>query len=272
MPLWARRTRLFHEGNRPRAARGRSRSCRAQPQGPVDACWTPGLELAATLTREDPRDALLSRAGVPVLKDLPPGARVGTSSLRRRAFLSRARPDLKLLELRGNVPTRVERLKNGDYDAIVLAAAGLRRLGLQDAYHRVTCRRMTSRRPCHRASLVLRAAAAMPRRSRWLRPLDDRGGAPRHDGRAGAAATAGGWLPGAARRARHVDRRHAASCTPPCARWTAPILTARGEIEPSRRGDAVTSGSASPRSCSPKGRAASSIAHERSRTLRWPAP
>jgi hydroxymethylbilane synthase len=89
-----------------------------------------GIELVAALEREDPRDALLTRSGVS-LAELPPGARVGTSSLRRRAFLTRARPDLVLLELRGNVPTRIEKLNNGDYDAIVLAAAGLRRLGLQ---------------------------------------------------------------------------------------------------------------------------------------------
>jgi len=89
----------------------------------------PGIELAATLEREDPRDALISHAGVR-LRDLPSGARIGTSSLRRRAFLARARPDVVLLELRGNVPTRIDRLKRGDYDAILLAAAGLRRLGL----------------------------------------------------------------------------------------------------------------------------------------------
>src|SRR3569833_1468913 len=77
----------------------------------------PGLELAATQTREDPRDALLGREGL-TLAQLPAGARVGTSSLRRRAFLSRIRPVLRLLELRGNVPTRVERLKKVDYDAI----------------------------------------------------------------------------------------------------------------------------------------------------------
>lgn len=89
-----------------------------------------GIDLAAALAREDPRDALLSRTGAR-LAELPQGARVGTSSLRRRAFVARARPDVQLLELRGNVPTRIERLRNGDYDAIVLAAAGLRRLGLQ---------------------------------------------------------------------------------------------------------------------------------------------
>src|SRR5690242_7018145 len=63
-----------------------------------------GIELAATLVREDPRDAVISRAGARLM-DLPPRARVGTSSLRRRAFISRLRPDIELLELRGNVPT-----------------------------------------------------------------------------------------------------------------------------------------------------------------------
>jgi hydroxymethylbilane synthase len=89
-----------------------------------------GIDLAAALVREDPRDAVLSRPGTRLV-DLPRGARVGTSSLRRRAFIARARPDVELLELRGNVPTRIERLKNGDYDAIILAAAGVRRLGLE---------------------------------------------------------------------------------------------------------------------------------------------
>jgi hydroxymethylbilane synthase len=89
-----------------------------------------GLALAATLPRADPRDALLSARGTP-LGELPRGARIGTSSLRRRALLARARPDAVLLELRGNVPTRIEKLKRGDYDAIVLAAAGLARLGLE---------------------------------------------------------------------------------------------------------------------------------------------
>jgi hydroxymethylbilane synthase len=88
-----------------------------------------GLVLAALLPRADPRDALVSRSGA-TLAQLPAGARVGTSSLRRRAFLARLRPDAVPLELRGNVPTRIERLQRGDYDAIVLAAAGLARLDL----------------------------------------------------------------------------------------------------------------------------------------------
>jgi hydroxymethylbilane synthase len=89
-----------------------------------------GLTLAATLRRADPRDALVSRSGA-ALRQLPPGVRLGTSSLRRRAFLARARADAQLLELRGNVPTRIERLQRGDFDAIVVAAAGLERLDLQ---------------------------------------------------------------------------------------------------------------------------------------------
>jgi hydroxymethylbilane synthase len=88
-----------------------------------------GLVLAALLPRADPRDALVSRSGA-ALAQLAPGARIGTSSLRRRAFLARLRPDAVPLELRGNVPTRIERLQRGEYDAIVLAAAGLARLDL----------------------------------------------------------------------------------------------------------------------------------------------
>jgi hydroxymethylbilane synthase len=91
----------------------------------------PGLALGAVLEREDPRDALLSFDGGS-LEDLPVGARVGTSSLRRRAILARWRPDLELAELRGNVPTRVGKLDGGEFHAIILAAAGVKRLGMQD--------------------------------------------------------------------------------------------------------------------------------------------
>ena len=91
----------------------------------------PGLALGAVLEREDPRDALIA-TGTQSLEDLPSGARIGTSSLRRRALLARWRPDLELLELRGNVPTRIRKLDEGGYDAIVLAAAGVKRLGISD--------------------------------------------------------------------------------------------------------------------------------------------
>jgi hydroxymethylbilane synthase len=89
----------------------------------------PGLALAAVLEREDPRDVWLAKSGAG-FDALPAGARVGTSSLRRRALVARWRPELQLVDLRGNVPTRVRRLQEGRYDAIVLAAAGVKRLGL----------------------------------------------------------------------------------------------------------------------------------------------
>jgi hydroxymethylbilane synthase len=95
-----------------------------------------GLAIAAVLERADARDALLtvSAAG---LDDLPRGARLGTSSLRRQAQLLAARPDLVIETLRGNVDTRLRRLDAGDMDAIVLACAGLIRLGLDS---RITAR------------------------------------------------------------------------------------------------------------------------------------
>jgi hydroxymethylbilane synthase len=89
-----------------------------------------GLELCAMLERADPRDALLS-AG-PGLDELPPGATVGTTSLRRQAQLRAVRPDLELADLRGNVDTRIRRLREGRFDAILLAMAGLVRLGRAD--------------------------------------------------------------------------------------------------------------------------------------------
>jgi hydroxymethylbilane synthase len=88
----------------------------------------PGFELAAITRREDPRDVLLSKS-YGGLSHLPQGARVGTSSLRRQAQLRALRPDLEIHPLRGNVDTRLRKLEAGEYDAIILAAAGLRRLG-----------------------------------------------------------------------------------------------------------------------------------------------
>lgn len=90
-----------------------------------------GFALAAILERADPADAFVSDAYAS-LDALPQGARVGTSSLRRQAQLRARRPDLALLDLRGNVNTRLAKLDAGDYDAIVLACAGLQRLGFQD--------------------------------------------------------------------------------------------------------------------------------------------
>jgi len=94
----------------------------------------PGLLLAAILERADPRDALVSRQGTGGLAALPTGARVGTSSLRRRAQLLAARPDLQVADLRGNVDTRLHKLYAGEYEAIILAVAGLARLGHDEAF------------------------------------------------------------------------------------------------------------------------------------------
>ena len=90
-----------------------------------------GLGLAAVLPREDPRDVLISNE-YSSIEALPQGARVGTSSLRRQCQLRRIRPDLEVLDLRGNVNTRLAKLDKGDYDAILLAAAGVKRMGWQE--------------------------------------------------------------------------------------------------------------------------------------------
>ncbi|HEX8556881.1 MAG TPA: hydroxymethylbilane synthase [Pyrinomonadaceae bacterium] len=93
-----------------------------------------GLSITATPEREDPRDALVLRAGAvsegASLANLARGAVVGTSSLRRIAQLRRLRPDVQVKDLRGNVDTRLRKLDSGEYDALILASAGLRRLGL----------------------------------------------------------------------------------------------------------------------------------------------
>ena len=171
VPLWALRGRAFFTKEIDRALLAGEVDLAVHSLKDLSTVLESGLELAATLTREDPRDALLSRTGAN-LEDLPRGARVGTSSLRRRAFLSRIRPDLVLLELRGNVPTRIERMKKGDYDAIILAAAGVRRLGLQEHISELL--------PSEDfPSAVSQGVIGVACRSddaetmRWLRPLDD---------------------------------------------------------------------------------------------------
>ena len=94
----------------------------------VPVAFPEGLGLAAILPREDPRDALISNE-YSSIDGLPQGARVGTSSLRRQCQLRHLRPDLQVLDLRGNVNTRLAKLDSGDYDAILLAAAGVKRMG-----------------------------------------------------------------------------------------------------------------------------------------------
>src|SRR6201996_3895797 len=89
-----------------------------------------GLAIVAVPAREDPADAWIGAGGS--LEDAPEGARVGTVSLRRKAQALAWRPDLRIIDLNGNVDTRLRKLAEGDYDAIILAAAGLRRLGRED--------------------------------------------------------------------------------------------------------------------------------------------
>ena len=90
-----------------------------------------GLHLAVICEREDPRDAFVSN-NFKSLEELPQGARLGTSSLRRQSQIAALRPDLKIIDLRGNVNTRLKKLDDGEYDAIILAAAGLKRLEFDD--------------------------------------------------------------------------------------------------------------------------------------------
>ena len=172
VPLWAVRGRAFFTKELDRALLEAKIDIAVHSLKDLPTAMEPGLALAAVLTREDPRDALVSRGGAS-LAQLPQGARVGTSSLRRRAFLSRARPDLTLLELRGNVPTRLERLERGDYDAIVLAVAGLTRLGLEA---RITERLSPEDFPpaVSQGAIGVCTRADDGFAADWLRPLEDR--------------------------------------------------------------------------------------------------
>ena len=97
----------------------------------VPAALPQGLEIAAVPEREDPRDALIIRQGQNI-GDLAHGAIIGTSSLRRAAQMRKMRPDVEIRNLRGNLETRLRKLDEGQFDAIILAAAGLRRMGWQD--------------------------------------------------------------------------------------------------------------------------------------------
>jgi len=107
----------------------------------VPTALADGLRVAAVPEREDARDALIISRNIhgalpagkaPALSGLPEGARVGTGSFRRQAQLLALRPDLRILDIRGNVDTRIGKMENGEYDAVALASAGLRRLGLQN--------------------------------------------------------------------------------------------------------------------------------------------
>lgn len=129
-----------------------------------------GLAVGAVLEREDPRDVLLAPAPTS-LAALPAGARVGTSSLRRKAMLARARPDVEPVELRGNVPTRIRRMLEGRYDAILLAAAGVRRLGLTEHVreHLELARFLPA---VAQGAMAIELRADDTETARWIEPLD----------------------------------------------------------------------------------------------------
>lgn len=97
----------------------------------VPMAFPEGLHLSVVMERENPTDAFVSNT-IASISDLPLNAKVGTCSLRRQTQLKEARPDIEILDLRGNVNSRLAKLDNGDYDAIILASAGLIRLGFED--------------------------------------------------------------------------------------------------------------------------------------------
>ena len=171
VPLWAVDGRAFFTKEIDRALLGNEIDIAVHSLKDLSTLLENGVELVAIVERQDPRDALLSREGA-TLADLPAGSRVGTSSLRRRAFLAHLRPDIQAMELRGNVPTRVEKLQKGEYDAIILASAGLARLGLD--------KHITARLPTeHFTPAVSQGAIGCCARAgdveamRWMKALDN---------------------------------------------------------------------------------------------------
>lgn len=131
-----------------------------------------GLVIGAILEREDPRDCLLSREGKR-LSQLPLGARVGTSSIRRRLQLLRLHPELVVEEIRGNVDTRIRKLEEGTVDAVVLAYAGVRRLGLTASVTEVFSDEKFYPAPCQGA-IAVEARARDPEMKELLSPLNHR--------------------------------------------------------------------------------------------------
>ena len=130
-----------------------------------------GLALIATAAREVPLDAFVSNKYA-ALDDLPPGAVVGTSSLRREAQIHAQYPYLAVASLRGNLDTRLRKLDAGDYDAIILAAAGLTRLGLA-ARIRAMLSAEASLPAAGQGALGIEALADRPEVAAWLAPLND---------------------------------------------------------------------------------------------------
>ncbi|WP_444633077.1 hydroxymethylbilane synthase [Cupriavidus oxalaticus] len=130
----------------------------------------PGFALTAVMEREDPRDALVSNSFAS-LDEMPPGTVVGTSSLRREALLRTRYPHLAVKPLRGNLDTRLGKLDRGEYGAIILAAAGLKRLGLNDRI-RALIPVEASLPAAGQGALGIEIPASRPELAAWLAPLN----------------------------------------------------------------------------------------------------
>jgi hydroxymethylbilane synthase len=128
------------------------------------------LTISAILKRDSPYDVLLSRNGAQKLEELKEGAIIGTSSMRRTAQLRRARPDLEVKSLRGNLQTRLRKLNSGDYDAIVMAEAGLQRMGLDLDYVQLDGDRFV---PSANQGTIIVVAKKGSRAEIYSQPLDD---------------------------------------------------------------------------------------------------
>lgn len=170
IPLWSTEGKGFFTAELDRALLDKDVDLVVHSLKDLATAMTAGTALAAVLEREDPRDALVSRGGLDFAA-LPAGARIGTSSLRRKAFLAKARPDLKQVELRGNVPTRLRKLEEGEYDAIILATAGLKRLGLGDKITQILPTDIFPNAAAQGA-IAICARDGDTDTLRWLRPLD----------------------------------------------------------------------------------------------------
>ncbi len=136
----------------------------------LPAFLAPGLSIAAYPEREDARDAFVARKGLS-WASLGAGDRVATSSLRRRLMLVAAKPGVRVLDLRGNVDTRLRKLAGGEYDAMVIAVAGLKRLGLGDAPYEPIDARVMIPAPAQ-GSLALEVRSDCKDAAEFLGPLD----------------------------------------------------------------------------------------------------
>jgi hydroxymethylbilane synthase len=168
-----------------------------------------GFALSGVMRREDPRDAFVS-VRYPDLQSMPAGARVGTSSLRRAAQLAERWPSLEILPIRGNLDTRLAKLDRGEYDAIVLAAAGLKRLGMAERIRQVVPPALSLPAP-GQGALGLESLASRGDVREWLAPLADRRT----------------WLETTAERA--VSRALGGSCRIPLAAYA--VLDAAGSMK-----------------------------------------